>query len=68
MILSKLGSFWRFLKEDVIPIVFALLFLLSFLCVACMFAYCLGRGWLILWTGDVDFLPPLSVFWERVQG
>lgn len=61
MILSKLGRCVEFFKREVVPILFGLLLFLAFLLFAMMFAYCLCRGWIILFTGDTSFLPPLHV-------
>lgn len=66
MIRSKLGSFWRFLKQEVIPFVFGLLFTLAFLSFVFLMAYCIVCGYMAL-IGDVDFLPPLSVLLEGMS-
>ena len=66
MIRSKLGSFWRFLKQEVIPFVFGLFYTLAFLFFALSMAYCIVRGYMAL-IGDVDFLPPLSALLEGMS-
>lgn len=61
MILLKLGRCVEFFRREVVPFLFGVLLLLAFLLFAMMFAYCLCRGWIILFTGDTSFLPPLYV-------
>lgn len=68
MILSKFGRLWRILKDEVVPFVFGLLFFFSFVFFCLVFSYMICRGWIILFTGDVDFLPPLDVLFRGMMG
>lgn len=68
MIRSKLGRLWRILKDEVVPVFVGALFMLSFLAFSVLVAYSVCRGWLILFTGDVEFLPALPVLLSSIGG
>lgn len=65
---SFLGSFWRILKDEIVPLIFGLLMFLSFVFSCLVFSYMICRGWIILFTGDVDFMPPLDVLFHGMMG
>lgn len=63
------NKFFRFLlyffrdilPKEVIPFLGGLLFFWAFCTMGVIVAYLVCRGWLIVFTGDVDFLPSLAL-------